>query len=76
MDDIIAAIREVQEESSLPKAVQSKLEDIITILEGPGETRLKASKVLSEIEDLTDNNAIPSFVRTQLWNIASLLETL
>ena len=76
MDDIITAIREVQEELSLPKAVKTKLDDIVTILEGPGETRLRASKALTEIEDLSDNTTIPSFVRTQLWNIASLLETL
>jgi uncharacterized protein (UPF0147 family) len=76
MEDIIAAIREVQEETSLPKAVKTKLDDIAAILSGPGETRLKASKALNEIEDLTDNSSVPSFVRTQLWNIASLLETL
>ena len=75
MDDIIEAIREVQEEMTLPKAVRQKLDDIIALLEGPGDSRLKASKVLCEIEDLSDNAHLPSFVRTQLWNIASMLET-
>jgi uncharacterized protein (UPF0147 family) len=74
MDDIVEAIKEVQEETSLPKAVRVKLDEIIAILEGPGDRRLKASKVLSELEDLTDNAHLPSFIRTQLWNIASMLE--
>jgi uncharacterized protein (UPF0147 family) len=75
VEEIIAAIKEVQEELSLPKAVQQKLEEIISILEGPGDPRLRASKVLCEIEELSDNSHLPSFVRSQLWNIVSLLET-
>lgn len=74
MEDIVAALREVQEELSLPRAAKVKLDEVIAILEGPGDDRLKASKALSEIEDLTDNSNLPSFVRTQLWNIASQLE--
>lgn len=75
MEDITAAIREVQEELSLPRAVRAKLEEIIQILEGPGDSRLKASKVLAELDVLADNSALPSYVRTQLWNISSMLET-
>ena len=75
MEDIVEAIKEVQEEMSLPKAVKLKLEEIITILQGPGDRRLRASKVIAELEDLSDNSHLPSFVRSQLWNIVSLLET-
>jgi uncharacterized protein (UPF0147 family) len=74
MEDIIAAIREVQEETSLPRAAKTKLDDIVTILEGPGDHRLKVSKALSELEELSDGVNLPSFIRTQLWNISSLLE--
>lgn len=75
MEDIIAAIREVQEETSLPRAVRMKLDEIVSILDGPGDRRLKVSKALNEIEELSDNSNLQSFVRAQLWNIASLLES-
>lgn len=74
MDDIIEALREVKDEQSLSKAVKNKLDDIIAILEGPGDLRLKTSKALTEIECLSDNSQLPSFIRSQLWNVASLLE--
>lgn len=74
MNEIIAAIKEVLEEPSISKASRQKLDDIISILEGPGDERLKASKAMAELETLSDNSSLPSFVRAQLWNVSSLLE--
>ena len=74
MDNVIAAIKELLEEQSLSKAVRTRLEDIVTILEGPGDAKLKASKALSELEELSDNSSLQGYVRAQLWNISSLLE--
>lgn len=75
MQEIIDAVREVQEDASLPRAVKLKLEDVIAILEAPGDARLKANKVLCELEELSYNTSLPSFIRTQLWNISSMLES-
>ncbi len=75
MQEIIEALREVLEDTSLPKAVRAKLEEAIATLDGPGEERLKANKVLCELEELSYNTTLPSFIRTQLWNVSSMLET-
>ena len=75
MQEIIDAVREVQGDSSVPKAVKTKLEEIIAILEAPGDSRLKVNKVLCELEELSYNTSLPSFIRTQLWNISSMLES-
>ncbi len=75
MQEIIDAVREVLDDGALPKAVQLKLEGVIAILEGPGDTRMKANKVLCELEEMSYNTTIPSFIRTQLWNVSSMLET-
>lgn len=74
MDEILQALLEIRGETGLPKAVLVKLDEITGILSGPGDTRLKISKALSEIEELSDNSSLPGFVRSQLWNIASSLE--
>jgi len=76
MNDIIEALREVLDDGGLPKAVQHKLEELVAVLEGPGEDRLKANKVLCELEELSYNTTLPSFIRTQLWNVSSMLETI
>lgn len=75
MHDVIDALREVLDDGGLPKAVHEKLEELIAVLEGPGEDRLKANKVLCELEEISYNTTLPSFVRTQLWNVSSMLET-
>jgi uncharacterized protein (UPF0147 family) len=75
MHDIVASIREVLEESELPKGMRLKLEEIASILESPGDNRLKANKALCELEELSYNTTTPAFIRTQLWNITSMLET-
>jgi uncharacterized protein (UPF0147 family) len=74
MDTIIDAIKEVLDEQSLSKTCKQQLLEVVIILEGPGDNRLKASKALAAIETVSENG-VPSFVRTQLWNIASLLES-
>ncbi len=74
MDAIIEAIKEVQEETSLPRAGRTTLDEVVEILEGPGDLRMKVAKALTLLEDLSDNSVIPSYVRSQLWNIASQLE--
>lgn len=74
MDEIIEAIKEVQDDSSLPRAGRTILDEVIQLLQGPGDMRLKVSKAITLLEDLSDNSVIPSFVRSQLWNIASQLE--
>jgi uncharacterized protein (UPF0147 family) len=74
MDTIIDAIREAQDDSSLPRAARQKLDEIVEILQGPGDVRLKVSKALAELEELSENSSVPSYVRPQLWNIASQLE--
>lgn len=74
MDTIIEAVREVLEEQSLSRTCKQHLSDIILILEAPGDARLKASKALSALETVSENEGVPSYCRTQIWNIVSLLE--
>ncbi len=75
MEHVIEAVREVLDDSAVPKATRAKLEEIVAILEAPGDIRLRVNKAICELEDLSYNTALPAFIRTQLWNIASMLET-
>jgi uncharacterized protein (UPF0147 family) len=75
MNSILEEIRDVLEDADIPKATRTKLEEIVSILEGPGEPRLKANRALCELEELSYNTTLPAFIRAQLWNISSMLET-
>ena len=70
----ISALKELQSDSTLPKNITSKIDNTIRFLESDGEVPIIVSKAISEIEDLTENNNMESFTRTQLFNVVSILE--
>ena len=70
----ISALKELQSDATLPKNITSKIDNTIRFLESDGEVPIIVSKAISEIEDLTENNNMESFTRTQLFNVVSILE--
>ena len=40
------------------------------------EDCLRANKALQELDDLSEDPNVPSYLRPQIWNIVSQLETL
>ena len=74
VQDIIAVIKEVQEDSTLPKSIKLKLQKMVEILSENTDISIKVNKTLHELEMIDGDNNTDSFVRTQLMNIASMLE--
>ena len=74
VQDIIAVIKEVQEDSTVPKSIKLKLQKIVEILSENTNISIKVNKTLHELEMIDGDNNTDSFVRTQLMNIASMLE--
>ena len=61
--------------NTVPKNVKSKLESVVTFLKDPSEElSLRINKSLSELDEVADDINLPSYTRTQIWNIASMLE--
>lgn len=72
---VIDAIEELKEDQ-IPKKVKEKLNRLIVMLGNGEESAVKASKALTELEDLTNNMNIEPMTRTQLYSIVGILETL
>jgi uncharacterized protein (UPF0147 family) len=73
---VIAALRELEQDNQIPKNVKSKITGTITVLEQTGEMPIKVSKALQELEQLTEDNNMQAYTRTQIFNIVSLLEVI
>jgi len=73
---VIAALRELEQDNQVPKNVKSKITGTITVLEQAGEMPIKVSKALQELEQLTEDNNMQAYTRTQIFNIVSLLEVI
>ena len=73
---VISALRELEDDSQVPRNVKASVNTTIKTLEQEGETSIKVSRALQELEQLTEDNNMQSYTRTQLFNIVSLLEVL
>ncbi|MBS3119248.1 UPF0147 family protein [Candidatus Woesearchaeota archaeon] len=72
--EVIAALREMEQDSALPRNVREKLEEIFKILDEDAEPKLKIDRIMSELDEISDNANLQAYTRTQIWNVVSLLE--
>lgn len=75
LNSVIAALRELEQDVSVPKNVKTRIANTIKALEQEkGEKSLKIHKALQELEEIADDANMDPTARTQLFNIVSLLE--
>ena len=73
LQEVVARLEELREEFDSNKKLKEKINTIIHILQQDAE--LTIEKALSELEEL-NSLSLPSYHRTQLWDVVSLLESL
>ncbi|MBN2459534.1 UPF0147 family protein [Candidatus Woesearchaeota archaeon] len=78
VNDVMDTVKEIMEDSSLPKNIKSKLEEITNCLKSCSskEVRLRADKCIHDLDEVSSDVNIQPFVRTQIWSLVSMLEAL
>lgn len=78
MENIIENLKTIEQDATVPKNVRSKVKSAITALEDPNGTpnKVKIDRALQELDDLSDDPNLPSYTRTQIWNVVSTLESI
>jgi uncharacterized protein len=71
---IIEVLEDLCEDSSVPKNVKKKFQEIIDSLKNPNEMMIKVNKTLHDLDEIADDTNLQPYIRTQIWNIASMLE--
>ncbi|MEK6856547.1 MAG: UPF0147 family protein [Nanoarchaeota archaeon] len=75
--EVLEILNTINGDSTVPKNVKQKIQEVGLILKDDSSNMaLQINKVLQEIDDLSEKNNLPDYTRMQLWNIASLLETI
>lgn len=75
MKEIIEALQELEEDNCVPKNIRQKINMTIQVLKQDGENRIKVSRALSELEEVTEDANMEPYTRMQLLNVVSLLES-
>ncbi len=74
--NIIEALSELLGDNTVPRNIKLRVETVISTLKDENqEESIKINKVLSDLDEISDDSNIQAFTRTQIWNIASMLET-
>lgn len=71
---VIEVLKELCDETSVPRNIKVKFQDIASSLEKSGEISIKVNRALQELDEIGDDTNLQPYIRTQIWNIVSMLE--
>ena len=74
MDNILFVLEELEDDNTVPKNVRSKIAEIKMILAMDAEMEIKKSKVMYQLEVISEDVNLQPYTRTQIWDIISGLE--
>lgn len=73
---VIEALNDLKNDSGIPKNLKNKILEMLEDLKATEDNSMVVNKLLSELEDISSDINLQPFVRTQLYNISSMLETI
>ena len=74
MDEVIETLNELKKEQGINKSIKLYIDKIIAHLQNDPE--LGKDKALEEIEELVAANNVAPHIRSQMWNVVSMIESL
>lgn len=77
MKEAIETLEQITSSNSTPKTIKKSITDLITDLSNPEYSlSVRAANTISLLDDVTQDPNMPSYVRTQLWQAVSKLESI
>lgn len=77
MKEAVETLNQVAGSSSTPKTIKKSITDLVAELdETEYSLSVRAANAISLLDDITQDPNMPSFVRTQLWQAVSKLESI
>ncbi|MFA5796849.1 MAG: UPF0147 family protein [Candidatus Woesearchaeota archaeon] len=73
---IIEALNMLKDDESVPKNVKAKIVEILLTIKDDTDPQMKMGKALHTLDEISEDLNLQPFIRTQVWNISSMLETL
>ena len=77
MKEAIETLNQIIVSSSTPKTIKKSITDLIVDLNNEEYSlSVRAANTISLLDDVTQDPNMPSYVRTQLWQAVSKLESI
>ena len=75
LSDILEYLDELKEDNTVSKNVREKINQILSILNEDKDISLRINKAMQNLDDISEDISLPSYTRTQIWNIVRMLES-
>lgn len=77
MKEAIETLNQIASNSSTPKTIKKSIMDLVADLSNEEYSlSVRAANTISLLDDVTQDPNMPSYVRTQLWQAVSKLESI
>ncbi|HDI02797.1 MAG TPA: hypothetical protein ENF95_01535 [Candidatus Aenigmarchaeota archaeon] len=77
IETIIQALSQIKDDRTVPKNIRASCEECIKDLQNENEElSVRINACISTLDEVSNDPNIPSYTRTQIWNIVSMLEAL
>jgi uncharacterized protein (UPF0147 family) len=77
LDTIIQALSQIKDDRTVPKNIRASCEECLKDLKNEDdELSVRLSSCIASLDEMSNDPNIPSYTRTQIWNIVSMLEAL
>lgn len=77
MAEAVETMDQIAKNTSTPKTVKKSLTDLLDdINTSEYSLSVRAANAISQLDDITQDPNVPSYVRTQLWQAVSKLEAI
>ncbi len=77
MKEAIDTLNQIISSNSTPKTIKKSISDLIVDLRDEKYSlSVRAANTISQLDDVTQDPNMPSYVRTQLWQAVSKLESI
>ena len=77
MKEAVETLNQIASNNSTPKTIKKSISDLIVDLNKEEHSlSVRAANTISLLDDVTQDPNMPSYVRTQLWQAVSKLESI
>jgi len=74
---IIQFLSQIKDDRTVPKNIRASCEECIKDLQNDEEElSVRLNSCISTLDEVSNDPNIPSYTRTQIWNIVSMLEVI
>ena len=75
-EEVIYALTELEQDSLVPKNIKTKINGMLEFIKENSDSSMKINKLLAELEEISCDVNLQPFIRTQFWDISSMLEAI